>query len=320
MSIKEEIPKTKKRVILNNTEKDYIKIKKINPINNIQVTIEDYKEEEEVKNVDNTTSIYNIMKREHTYLRVTYEKYIAKRHPNILATFLAEILDKIYFIKIFIFLKKFEIFSIHLSLYMLYHILLLSLICGFFTIKTIKLIWEDSQYPTMNFYLLYGLLANIIIWVIYRIFILLLDNQDKIRALVKLNNENMIHNTSEAKLEENKDINDNDNENDKERNIKQDMINEKYEELIKKIKIQTAVFYIIILLLTGFCFIYLISFFAVYTGTKGKVLKAYYISIIEIILIKFVYGLCLASLRIAGEGNEMKSLYNCVYYCDKYVS
>ncbi len=283
------------------------------------MTVEDYKEEEEVKNVDSTTSIYNLVKREHTYLRVTYERYIAKRHPNILATFLAEILDKIYFIKIFIFLKKFDIFSIHLALYMFYHILLLSLLCGFFTIKVIKKIWEDSNYPTMNFYLLYGFLGNVIIWIIYRIFILLLDNQDRFRALVKLHNESMNNNTSRANLDEDKEIKDNDNN--KEVNInQQDMINEKYEELIKKIKIQTIVFYIIIILITAFCFIYLVSFFAIYTGTKGKVFKAYYISIIEIILIKFVYGLCLASLRIAGEGNELKSLYNFVYYCDKYVS
>ena len=322
ISAKEEIPKSKKRRIsnkINSEEKDFITIKKINPITSLQMTVEDYKEEEEVKNVDSTTSIYNLVKREHTYLRVTYERYIAKRHPNILATFLAEILDKIYFIKIFIFLKKFDIFSIHLALYMFYHILLLSLLCGFFTIKVIKKIWEDSNYPTMNFYLLYGFLGNVIIWIIYRIFILLLDNQDRFRALVKLHNESMNNNTSRANLDEDKEIKDNDNN--KEVNInQQDMINEKYEELIKKIKIQTIVFYIIIILITAFCFIYLVSFFAIYTGTKGKVFKAYYISIIEIILIKFVYGLCLASLRIAGEGNELKSLYNFVYYCDKYVS
>ena len=324
ISAKEEIPKTKKRGIsnkINSEEKDFITIKKINPITSLQMTVEDYKEEEEVKNVDSTTSIYNLVKREHTYLRVTYERYIAKRHPNILATFLAEILDKIYFIKIFIFLKKFDIFSIHLALYMFYHILLLSLLCGFFTIKVIKKIWEDSNYPTMNFYLLYGFLGNVIIWIIYRVFILLLDNQDRFRALVKLHNESMNNNTSRANLDENKEININGNDNNKEINInQQDMVNVKYEELIKKIKIQTAVFYIIIILITAFCFIYLVSFFAIYTGTKGNVFKAYYISIIEIILIKFVYGLCLASLRIAGEGNELKSLYNFVYYCDKYVS
>ena len=204
---------------------------------------------------------------------------------------------------------------------MFYHILLLSLLCGFFTIKTIKKIWEDSNYPNMNFYLLYGFLANIIIWIIYRIFILLLDNQDKIRALVKLYNDSMNQISPREKMEENRELNDNENYNNKEiDNNKQDLINEKYEDLVNKIKIQTAIFYIIILLLTGFCFIYLVSFFAIYTGTKGKVLKAYYISIIEIILIKFVYGLCLGSLRIAGEGNELKSLYNFVYYCDKYLS
>ena len=54
--------------------------------------------------------------------------------------------------------------------------------------------------------------------------------------------------------------------------------------------------------------------------TKRRVLTAYYVSIIEIILIKFVYGLCLASLRIAGEVNELKSLYKFVYIMDKYVS
>ena len=320
ISVKEDNQKGNKKNYsnyINSDEKDFIKIKKINPITDLQMTVEDYKEEEEVKNVDSTTSIYNLMKREHTYLRATYERYISKRHPNILATFLAEILDKIYFIKIFIFLKQFEIFSIQLSLYMFYHILLLSLLCGFFTVKVIKKIWEDSNFPTMNFYLLYGFLSNVIIWVIYKIFSLLVDNQDRIRALVKLNNDSMNANSSRNHLEENNDNNNNEENN---RKNQQDLINEKYEDLVKKIKIQTALFYIIVLLISAFCFIYLVSFFAFYTGTKGKVFKAYYISIIEIILIKFVYGLCLASLRIAGEGNELKSLYNFVYVCDKYLS
>ena len=306
----EEVSRTKKRTITNNLnseEKDFITIKKINPINKAKlynkITVEDYKEEDEIKKVDDTTSIYNLMKREHTYLRVTYEKYMAKNHPNILSIFLAEILDKIYFIKIFIFLKKFEIFSVQLALYMFYHILLLSLLCGFFTVSTIKKIWEDSNYPSMNFYLLYGFLGNLIIWAIYRIFSLMIDNQDRIRALVKLNSEENAKENEDDNIDNNKET-----------------IKEKFEKLIKKIKIQTVVFYILILIITGFCFVYLVSFFAIYTGTKGKVFKAYYISIIEIILIKFVYGLCLASLRIGAEGNELKSLYKFVYTCDKYLS
>ena len=272
---------------------------------NLQFAFEDYKTDDEIKNVDSTTSIYNLMKREHTYLRVNYETYISKSHPNILSIFLAEILDKIYLIKIFIFLKKFELLSMHISLYLFYHILLLSLLCGFFTINVIKRIWEESNYPSINFYLLYGLISHIIIWVIYRIFILLLDNQDKIRSLVKLNNE---MESAKVSTEENR------------LNIQKEQINEKYEEIIKKIKIQMVIFYIVIFALTAFCFIYLVSFFAIYTGTKGKVFKAYYISLIEIALIKFVYGLCLGSLRIASDGNELKSLYNFVYVCDKYIS
>ena len=308
ISIKQDNDFSKKRNNINNInskDKEFIKIKRINPITNLQFAVEDYKTDDEIKEVDNTTSIYNLMKREHTYLRVIYEKYISKSHPNILATFLAEILDKIYLIKIFIFLKKFEILSIHISLYMFYHVLLLSLLCGFFTIKVIKKIWEESNYPTINFYLLYGLFSHIIIWVIYRIFILVLDNQDKIRSLVKLNND----------VEASRELTDENHFNNQ-----KEQVQEKYEDLVKKIKIQTAVFYLVVICLTAFCFIYLVSFFAIYTGTKGKVFKAYYISLIEIVLIKFVYGLCLGSLRIAAEGNELKSLYNFVFVFDKYIS
>ena len=295
-----------KKSILNNidsTHKEFIKIKKINAISNLQ--IDEYKTDDEIRDVDNTTSLYNLMKREHTFLRVTYEKYMSKNHPNFLASLLAEILDKIYLIKIFIFLKKFEILSIHVALYIFYHILILSLLCGFFTIHTIKKIWKESNYPTINFYLLYGFIAHIIIWIIYRMFILVLDNQDKIRALVKLNND-------VESSKENMDEND--------YNEQKEQINDKYKDLIKKIKIQTAVFYLVIIPLTALCFIYLVSFFAIYTGTKSKVFKAYYISLIEIVLIKFVYGLSLGSLRIAADRNELKSLYNFVYYLDKYVS
>ena len=295
-----------KKSILNNidsTHKEFIKIKKINAISNLQ--IDEYKTDDEIRDVDNTTSLYNLMKREHTFLRVTYEKYMSKNHPNFLASLLAEILDKIYLIKIFIFLKKFEILSIQVALYIFYHILILSLLCGFFTIKTIKKIWEESNFPTMSFYLLYGLISHIIIWIIYKIFILVLDNQDKIRALVKLNNE------AEASKE---------NSDENQYGNKKEEINDKYKDLIKNVKIQILVFYLVVIALTVFCFLYLVSFFAIYTGTKSKVLKAYYISLIEIVLIKFVYGLCLGSLRIAAEGNELKSLYNFVYVFDKYIS
>ena len=281
--------------------------------------LDDYKIDEELKKVDSTTSIYTLIKREHTYLRANYKLYVSKIHPNAFATILAEIFDKIYLIKIFIFLKKFEIFSVHLSLNMFYHILLLSLICGFFTINTIKKIWENENFPTINFYLLYGFISNIIIWVIYKIFLLLLDNQDKIRALIQ-KKENLTINIYMNRAKENDNDSNVDLSHSNNNNQLQQDIGEKYQELIRSIRIQMAIFYIVIILFTGFCSIYLVTFCAFYTGTKKFVFKTYYISIIEIALIKLVYGLSLASLRIAAERNEFKGLYNFVYICDKYIS
>ena len=79
-------------------------------------------------------------------------------------------------------------FSVHLALYLICHLMLLTLLCAFFTIKTIKKIWNESNFPQLNFYLLYGLLGNIIIWIIYKIFLCLLDIQDKVKELMKLKN------------------------------------------------------------------------------------------------------------------------------------
>ena len=301
----------------NKGEKDFIKITKKNPINNFDMSITLYKKEKEKENkLYNMVNIYTLIKREHTYLRSDYNSYIAKSHPNIFATILAEIFDKIYFIKIFIFLKKFELTSIHLSLYLFYHIFLLSLLCGFFTINTIKRIWNEDDFPNITFYLLYGLITHIIVWVIYKIFIVLLDNQDQFMKLSLLNKENRANKA----LRVNTNKNSNDIEVETYNDQIQKNIEEKYEEIIKKIKIQTIIFYVVIILLTEFCSAYLISFFAVYTGTKKYVLKTYYISIIEIVIIKVVYGLSLGSLRITSEVNEYDSLYNFVYFCDKYIS
>ena len=95
---------------------------------------------------------------------------------------------------------------------------------------------------------------------------------------------------------------------------------EKYDELIFQIKCKISLFYVISFLFTLFFSIYLISFFSFYTGTKRRVLTAYYISIIEILLIKIVYGTLLASLRYASKVKGYKCLYNFVFILDKYLS
>ena len=113
---------------------------------------------------------------------------------------------------------------------MFYHVLVLSLICGFFTIKVIKKIWEEANYPTINFYLLYGVITHIIIWIIYRLFILVLDNQDKIRALVK--QDNYVDKIKESMDETNL-------------NKQKEIINEKYSDLMKKISFMLYLFSVI---------------------------------------------------------------------------
>ena len=297
-------------------EKDFIRIKKISPTkkkDEVNFIVEDYKEEREKEKLDDNLSLYTLIQKEQKLLRVAYKKYLEKDHSNLLSIFMAEIMDKIYLLKICCFLRNFEIFSVHLILYLIFHLMLLTLLCSFFTIKTIKKIWNQENFPQFNFYLLYGFLANVVVWVIYKIFICLLNVQDSVRELIKLKNELK---NNENKLETKNE----DDLNEKEGEITEELIYKKYDELAKKIKIKTIIFFIIGFLLTAFCFIYLLSFFAIYTGTKSKVIKAYYISLIEILLIKIIYGLCLASLRIAGERNEMEKLYKIVYICDKYVS
>ena len=286
-----------------NKEKDFITIKKIRFRKNEPE--ESYEQYEEINNKkEEDLGLYTLIKREQALLRISYEKYMSKDHPNILSIFLAEILDKVYLIKICLFLKKYEIFSLHLSLYLFFHILLLTLCCSFFTIKTIKKIWKEDNYPGMQYYLLYGIITNIIVWAVYKIFLCLLDIQDNVKELIKLKSKNNNENNADNNNFE----------------INGENIENNLNQIMKTLKCRIIIFYIIIFVFIVLFTLYLISFFSIYTGTKDDVLLAYIISIIEILVIKLVYGICMASLRIASEGNELKSLYKIVYILNKYLS
>lgn len=237
-------------------------------------------------------------------MRISYGKYISKEHKNILAIFLAEILDKVYLVKTCLFLKKFEIFAVHFSLYLFCHLVLLTLSCAFFTTKVIKKIWKEENYPGIQYYLLYGLITNIVVWAVYKVFLCLLDIQDKVKEYVKL-----------KKSSNNKNIENNDNV-----EINDENASNKYNEIIKTLKCRIIIFYCVIFVLIILFALYLIPFFSIYTGTKSRVLLAYIYGIVEILLIKFIYGVCLASIRVASEGNELECLYKVVYILDKYIS
>jgi hypothetical protein len=288
--------------------KHFISIKKINKDGNEyseESLLREFDDKEDLNLKVGELGLLSSIQREQTFLRVTYEKYISKEHSDIFCVYLAEILDKIYIAKICIFLKKIDIFSIHVSLYMFCHLLLLSLLTGLFSIKLIKKIWEEDEFPNFNFYILYGLIFNIVIWIIYQIFLCLLDNRDKVKVLIITKNELI---AAEKNGQENM------NE------INYNIFRNKYNSYKTTMKCKIVVFYIIVFLLTAFLTIYLISFFALYTGTKRRVLKAYYISIIEILLIKFVYGFALCSLRLASKINKIRCLYNFVCFLSRYIS
>jgi len=269
---------------------------------------DDFNPETDLKITDEGTGFFGTIRREQIYLRENLEKYIKKDHTNFYSIFFAEIFDKIYFVKTCLFLRKFDIFCIQLSLYIFYHTLLISILCGFFTIKIIKKIWENDNFPDLKFYLLYGLIANIIVWIIYQMLSCVVDFHDKIKDMTTLKYE-LIENQNTEHF-------DRDNIHD----LNEDVYREKYEELIYQIKCRIALFYIISFIFILFFSIYLISFFSFYTGTKHRVLTAYYISIIEILLIKIVYGLILAILRIVSIIKGYKCLYYFVFILDKYLS
>ena len=293
---------------LSEKEKNLIAIKKINKNDNEyteESLLKEFDEKDELKLKVGELGLLSSIKREQVFLRVSYEKYLSKEHSDIFCVYLAEILDKIYIAKICIFLKKIDIFPIHLSLYMFCHLILLSLLTGIFSIKFIRKIWDEDNFPDFNFYILYGLIFNIIVWIIYQIFLCLLDNRDKVKVLIITKNELI-----EAEKNGQESMNE----------INYNIFREKYNSYKSQVKCKIAVFYIIVFIVTLFLTIYLISFFALYTGTKRRVLKAYYISIVEILLIKFVYGFALCSLRLASKVSKIRCLYNIVCFLNKYVS
>ena len=281
-------------------EKDFITIKRLKFYKKGLDDTSDNKDGDDYDKKDDDLSLYTLIKREQAFLRISYGKYISKEHKNILAIFLAEILDKVYLVKTCLFLKKFEIFAVHFSLYLFCHLVLLTLSCAFFTTKVIKKIWKEDNFPGIQYYLLYGLITNIVVWAVYKVFLCLLDIQDKVKEYVKLKKSS--------------------NENNNNVEINDENASNKYNEIIKTLKCRIIIFYCVIFVLIILFALYLIPFFSIYTGTKSRVLLAYIYGIVEILLIKFIYGVCLASIRVASEGNELECLYKVVYILDKYIS
>ena len=245
---------------------------------------------------DYQLGILNEIKKEEKLLRIKYELAIQKDKSDVFIVLLTEICDKIYLFKILCLLPKYNMFSINMSLYLLYHLLLLTFVTFFYDIKTIKKIWNTENYPDLNYDLGYGLLSCLIIWVIYRLFLCFLNNENIITKFIKRN------------IFKNNNSDNNFNEN-----------NKKFNKLLYKIKKGMIIYFVIELIFALFCLLYLTAFCAIYTGTKNKIFKTYGIALVEVLIIKIIYGIILGIFRKVGLYKKIKILYKIAYYFDKFI-
>ena len=236
------------------------------------------------------------LKRNQRYLKRNYEIAKKNKSANIFEILFTEIIDKIYITNILLFTKKFDIFALQLSVYLLCHNLLLVLNALFFDIKTIKKIWDNDNYPGLGYYLGYGFLACLVIWIVYRIILCLWNNNDKIKEILKHIHLNKKYNLNKERA-----------------------INKRSKKVMDKVKFKVAVYSIIQFMLLAFCFIYLTVFGSVFTGTMSKVFKAYGIALIEILIIKILYGIALGIMRYISLTQEKKGLYDVVLFMDTYL-
>ena len=178
-----------------------------------------------------------------------------------------------------------------------YHLLLLTFVTTFYNIETIQKIWNEEQYPDLNFDLGYGLLACIIVWIIYKILLCILNNEHIIKKFLNSNINKSVNSQNDNVKSKNKQLN----------------------NLLYKIKSGMVLYYIIQFIFGIICLLYLTTFCAVYTGTKKKVFKTYGIALVEVLIIKIIYGILLGIFRKVGLAKKKRILYNIAYYFDKYL-
>ena len=237
------------------------------------------------------------IKKEQRLLKKDYETALQnQKSSNFVIMLLTEIVDKIYFTKIILFTRKFDILSLQFSVYFLCHTILLIFLALFYDIKTITKIWNTENYPGLGYHLLYGFLTCIIVWIIYKIILCLWNNNDKIKEILRLIHAYKKYGVNNQKL-----------------------YDKKCNNLAWKIKLKIAIYTVIQFLLLAFCFIYFVTFCTVYTGTKTKVFQSYGIALIEILIIKILYAIALAVLRKVSLTKEKKILYEIVLFMNTYI-
>ena len=242
--------------------------------------------------IDTNKAFFTSMRKEEKYLRESFSVSMTKDKFDVVVVVLTSIFDKIYLAKVLFLSSKYQITSLMFSLYLLCHLLLLTLCALFFDIKTISKIFENENYPNVGYYILYGFLGNIIVWIIFKLFCCLIDNVNDIRKLFKKNINSLKNEKKMVKLN----------------------------KLISNIKRDIIVYLVIQFVIIVLCSFYLIIFCGIYTGTATKLFLSYAFSLVTIAIIKIVYGLILGILRKISLFAEKNSLYNAVLIFNKYIS
>jgi len=262
-------------------------------INDLDGNFDDNSSEDSISK-DYFLGILDSIRQEQKSLRIKYEAAIQREKSDSFIIILTEIFDKIYLIKTLCLLSKYDMFSIYFSLYLLYHLLLLSFVTCFYDIKTIHNIYIKDNYPNIGYHLGYGIVSCLIVWVIYKIFLCILTNDDKIQRYIK------------------KRI---DSSNDSESNVRRN--SRKFNDLLCSIKTGMIVYFVIQFIFALVCLLYVTLFCAVYVGTKTQVFKTYAIALLEVLIIKIVYGIILGILRKVGLSKRSRIAYQIAYYFDK---
>ena len=182
---------------------------------------------------------------------------------------------------------------LHLSVYVLYHAILLSLLAMFYNIDTIKNIWNKENYPNLQYSLTNGFLSCLIVWIIYKIFLCIISNEGIIKRYLRAK-------LNKANKDENK-------------------LQKKFDDLKFKVKIRMIIYFVLIFLVGISCLLYITTFCAVYTGTKKYVFRTYGIALVEVLIIKIIYGIILGILRKIGLTKQNRALYKIAYYFDKLI-
>ena len=259
-------------------------------INDNDELVEDKKYDVEIEDL----TCLDKFKIEQRLLRKEYEIAQYKQENGFLFLMLAEILDKIYIMNIILFRQDYDIIYINLSIYLLYHVFLVNIIAMFFDIKTIQKIWNNENYPGFGLYLGYGLASIMICWIVYIILTCLMTNKGKYNEILDI---------KKSKKKENK----------------MKLVEKKYASLKRKIKIKITLYSIIQFILIIFFTIYSVTLCAIFYGTMNNIYLAYVIALIEVLVIKILYGLVLSILRQVSLSYDKKGLYNAVLFMDNYI-